>query len=418
MSDWKEITLGEICQIGDGAHAKVERQKSGIPYLTSKNFDQGRLKLDKVDFISQKDYEKLFSKKSKAVTRPQKNDILMGIIGTFGNAYKYKEYDHFGISSSIAILRPDIHKIYPDFLECLINSNIFKTKHKAYSSGSVQGYSNIPTIKTIPVLLPPLEEQRAIASTLSCLDAKIENLRKQNETLEAIAQTLFKHWFIDFEFPNEDGKPYKSSGGKVRSTELGEIPKDWRIGKLGEIIEVNPKESIKKGDIVKYIDMKALSTTSMEIVSYIKREFTSGSKFRNKDVLMARITPCLENGKTAFVNILNKNEVAFGSTEFIVLRAKSTCCPHYVYCLTRSPNFRDYAVKNMTGTSGRQRVPNDMIASYKLAIGEVQLINKFQDCCTSLFEKVKANQKQIQTLTKTRDELLPKLMSGQLRVKG
>ncbi|WP_373478294.1 restriction endonuclease subunit S [Geminocystis sp.] len=203
----------------------------------------------------------------------------------------------------------------------------------------------------------------------------------------------------------------------MRSTELGEIPKDWRVGKLADVIEVNPQESIKKGNIVKYIDMKALSTTSMEIVSYITREFTSGSKFRNKDVLMARITPCLENGKTAFVNILDDDEVAFGSTEFIVLRAKSGCCSHYVYCLTRSPNFRDYAVKNMTGTSGRQRVPNDMIANYKLAISQVQLMKQYQNICNSLFEKVKANQNQIQALTKTRDELLPKLMSGQLRVK-
>ncbi len=204
---------------------------------------------------------------------------------------------------------------------------------------------------------------------------------------------------------------------KCVASELGEIPASWRVGKLEEVIEVNPKESIKKGDFVKYIDMKALSTTSMEIVSFITREFTSGSKFRNNDVLMARITPCLENGKTAFVNILNKDEVAFGSTEFIVLRAKSCCCPHYVYCLTRSPNFRDYAVKNMTGTSGRQRVPNDMIITYQLTIGEVQLIKQYQDVCTPLFEKVKANQKQIQTLTKTRDTLLPKLMSGQIRVK-
>lgn len=135
MSDWEYVQIGSICDVGDGAHTKVSRQKIGIPYLTSKNFSKGALKLDDVDYISEDDYENLFSKASKAITRPQKNDVLMSIIGTFGNGYKYKENDFFGISSSIAILRPNQSKIDADFLEYAINSRAFENTHKAYSGG-------------------------------------------------------------------------------------------------------------------------------------------------------------------------------------------------------------------------------------------------------------------------------------------
>ena len=201
------------------------------------------------------------------------------------------------------------------------------------------------------------------------------------------------------------------------SSELEEIPKGWRVGTLSDLIFVNPQESIKAGKVVKYVDMKSLSTTGMEITSFVLREFTSGSKFRNEDTLLARITPCLENGKTAFVNILNAKEVGFGSTEFVVLRAKENCCPEYVYLLARSTHFRDYAIKHMTGTSGRQRIPNDVINKYQITIPDIQIIQKYHSLCHPLFLKSGSNQKQLQTLTKTRNTLLPKLMSGKIRVK-
>jgi len=289
---------------------------------------------------------------------------------------------------------------------------------KVRSSGSTVEHLNMSDIRNLQLPeLPSLESQKEIGDTLKNLDDKIENLGRQNETLEQIAQTLFKHWFIDFEFPNADGKPYKSSVGAMFVSELGDIPEGWKAGKLEDLIIVNPRESIKTGAIVKYVDMRALSTSSMEITDYVTREMTSGSKFRNQDTLLARITPCLENGKTAFVSILDDGEVAFGSTEFIVLRAKENCCPEYIYPLARSPYFRDFAVKNMTGSSGRQRIPNDVISNYKLAIPDIQTIKKYQKICRPLFVKTSSNQQQIQTLTKTRDSLLPKLMSGQLRVK-
>ena len=111
-------------------------------------------------------------------------------------------------------------------------------------SGSAVPSLNRNYIHPLPINAPGYEEQKRIAAVLTCLDRKISNLRQQNETLESIAQTLFKHWFVDFEFPNEDGKPYKSSGGAMVRSDLGDIPVGWEVGKLGDVVDVKSSKSI------------------------------------------------------------------------------------------------------------------------------------------------------------------------------
>ena len=199
MSSFEEVLIGDVCSVGDGAHSKVKRIDTGVPYLTSKNIGQGNLKLDKLDFISEESFEKLFPENSKATRRPQPGDVLFGIIGTFGNAYLYKEDDHFGFSSSIGVLRPDPEKLDSEYLYYVVSSRIFKSNHANHNAGSVQGYTNIPTVKSLPLPLPPLAEQRRISKILKSLDDKIKLNRQTNQTLEHIAQAIFKSWFVDFE---------------------------------------------------------------------------------------------------------------------------------------------------------------------------------------------------------------------------
>ncbi|PNT93642.1 restriction endonuclease subunit S [Clostridium thermosuccinogenes] len=144
---------------------------------------------------------------------------------------------------------------------------------------------------------------------------------------------------------------------------------DWREVRIGEVISFNPSESLKKGEIVKKIAMEQLEPFTRKIANYELSQFTGGSKFRNGDTLLARITPCLENGKTAYVNILDDNEVAFGSTEFIVMRKKEKITDDmFVYYLAISPDFRNKAIQSMTGTSGRQRVQQDVLQSHKIIL--------------------------------------------------
>ncbi len=136
---------------------------------------------------------------------------------------------------------------------------------------------------------------------------------------------------------------------------------------LIDYIEVNPRETIAKGCIAKKIGMDRLQPFCRDISEYELSEFTGGSKFRNGDTIMARITPCLENGKTAMVNILDKNEVGFGSTEYIVFRAKEgLTTPDFVYYLVCSSLVRDPAIKSMVGSSGRQRVQTDVVENLEI----------------------------------------------------
>jgi type I restriction enzyme, S subunit len=410
MSEWKKTIVADIADFNTRSVNK-DFKFDVIEYIDTSSVEKGQLTNTQEILLKEAP--------SRAKRRIQKNDILISSVRPNLEHYYFvdKCKENTVVSTGFVVITPK-KDTYPYFLYCLLTTEQYTQYLTQVANSHTSTYPsfNPEVIENSILSIPDYPEQKRIADILSCLDAKIENLRWQNETLEQIAQTLFKHWFIDFEFPNADGKPYKSSGGAMFASESGDIPEGWKAGKLEDLIIVNPRESIKTGAIVKYVDMRALSTSSMEITDYVTREFTSGSKFRNQDALLARITPCLENGKTAFVSILDDGEVAFGSTEFIVLRAKENCCPEYIYPLARSPYFRDFAVKNMTGSSGRQRIPNDVIANYKLAIPDIQTVKNYQKICRPLFLKTSSNQQQIKTLTKTRDSLLPKLMSGQLRI--
>ena len=163
------------------------------------------------------------------------------------------------------------------------------------------------------------------------------------------------------------------------------------------------------------MEMADLPITSMVIQQATKREGRSGSKFRNADTLFARITPCLENGKTAFVNFLEEGEVARGSTEFIVLRSRRLT-PEFVYCLARTYDFRENAIKSMVGSSGRQRVKESCFEKFLVLVPSDTFLDVFTETVRPMFRQVKTLHSQNQQLRAARDLLLPRLMSGEIAV--
>lgn len=163
---------------------------------------------------------------------------------------------------------------------------------------------------------------------------------------------------------------------------------------LSDYIEVNPRETIAKGCIAKKIGMDRLQPFCRDISEYELSEFTGGSKFRNGDTIMARITPCLENGKIAMVNILDEEEVGFGSTEFIVFRAKGNLTtPEFVYYLVSSSLIREPAIKSMVGSSGRQRVQTDVIENLEISFPSLPEQAKIAGILKSLDDKIALNLK-------------------------
>ena len=162
--------------------------------------------------------------------------------------------------------------------------------------------------------------------------------------------------------------------------------------KLSDIAELNPRELINKGSVAKKVAMDKLQPFCRDIPEYEYAEFTGGTKFRNGDTIMARITPCLENGKTAKVNILEDGEVGFGSTEYIVFRAKENITDEdYLYYLVCSPLVRDPAIKSMVGSSGRQRVQTDVVQNLEIDVPDLDTQRRIGGLLKSLDNKIAVN---------------------------
>ena len=167
---------------------------------------------------------------------------------------------------------------------------------------------------------------------------------------------------------------------------------EWIKVPLTEYIEINPKETLLKSTIAKKIAMDKLQPFMRDVPSFEYESFSGGTKFRNGDTIMARITPCLENGKTAIVNVLDENEVGFGSTEYIVFRAKEgLTTPDYVYYLVCSSLVREPAIKSMVGSSGRQRVQTDVVANLKILFPSIIEQEKIASILKTLDDKIAIN---------------------------
>ena len=164
--------------------------------------------------------------------------------------------------------------------------------------------------------------------------------------------------------------------------------RDWITTTIGEFIDFNPSEKLQKNKIAKKIPMDKLGTFERKIKGFVFTEYQSGPKFRNNDTLVAKITPCLENGKTAFVNILDNEEVAFGSSEFIVLRNNKLSDAKFIYYLARSPYFREKAISCMEGTSGRKRVNETALKHLNIKVPPIETQQKIAKILSDIDDKI------------------------------
>ena len=275
-----------------------------------------------------------------------------------------------------------------------------------YDVGNSNPTLNRNHIHGLDILIPPLRTQKAIVEVLSTYDDLIENNRRRIQLLEQAARLLYKEWFVHLRFP-----------GHEHTQIIDGVPEGWENTLLPDVIDVNPKTPVEKGKEILYVPMSALSEAGMtaNTADFERRTTHTAVKFKKSDVLLARITPCLENGKTGYVYFLGDDEVACGSTEFIVLRGKSVS-PAFTYCLARSYPFRGNAIKSMIGSSGRQRVQVSCFDEYKVPLPPKHLLEMFDDIANTAFDQIRVLVAQNDKLTKARDLLLPKLMNGEVVV--
>src|SRR5690606_33149517 len=360
-----------------------------------------------------------------------RGDVIFTHRGTIGQvAYipEASQFERYVISQSQFYVRCDRRKVLPEFLVAYFKSP--DGQHQLLANTSQVGVPSIAQpvtyLRTITIPLPPLAEQRAIAHILGTLDDKIQLNRRMSDTPEEMARALFESWFVRFDpvrakmEGRDPGLPSDLADlfpDRLMDSELGEIPEGWEIAPLPDVIEVNPRRSLRKGDVAPYLDMANMPTRGHAPSEVVLRPFGSGTRFINGDTLVARITPCLENGKTAFVDFLEPGQVGWGSTEYIVLRPKPPLPEEFAYCLARSAEFRDFAIQSMTGSSGRQRVPSTALEHFMLVVPPAAVAQQFGRQVKPLLARSSAAVAESRTLAALRDTLLPKLISGELRVK-
>lgn len=200
---------------------------------------------------------------------------------------------------------------------------------------------------TLPVL--SIERQRAIVAEYETLSQRIDQNRVMIAQLETTAQTLYRKMFVDDIDPEH-------------------LPAGWRMGTLGEIVEINPRLSLRKNEMCSFVEMDALPTEGFGIKKVEQKIYSGGTKFQSGDILFARITPCMENGKAAVVMSLLPNEIGAGSTEFIILRGKELQLTGLLSVIVREKGFKIFAKKCQTGSDGRQRVEAHSLRSFPMLI--------------------------------------------------
>jgi type I restriction enzyme S subunit len=385
---YRKLTIDDVVhEIYDAPHATPEKTEEGPIFLGVSNLKNGRLDLSDTDHVSEEGFEKRTSR-----VTPHEGDIVFSYETRLGEAALIPDDLRCCLGRRMGLLRVDREVADPRYLlYAWLSPEFQRTIHAQASQGSTVNRILLTELGDYPIRVPPLPVQRRIADILGALDDKIELNRRMNETLEAMAQTLY----------------YRLFDGAVKTGEIG----------LEELVEIKPRMPVPDDDeVLTYVGMADVEPHRMSVTDYGEKEYTSGRRFVNGDTLMARITPSLENGKTAFVDFLDEGEMAFGSTEFTVMRAREDTSPYFVYCCARDERFRDYAISTMTGSSGRQRVQENLLGEYTFEDLDHEAMVQFHEQAEPLFKQIRTNTSENRTLAETRDYLLPKLISGEVEV--
>lgn len=429
-ADWEATILEKFVDIKHGFAFKGEfftDTPGENILLTPGNFEiNGGFKTDKLRYYSGPIPEDFILQEGEllvSMTDLSKNSDTLGCPALVPPNKKGRRYLHNQRLGKI--IPKDLTRIDIHFLYYLLCSSEYRQEVLSSATGTTVKHTSPERIKRFSFYLPPLPVQHAIANILGTLDDKIELNRKMNETLETMARALFKSWFVDFDpvrakaEGRETGLPKEIANlfpDEFEDSELGETPKGWKCVPFPEAVSINPARSLKKGEVAPYLDMANMPTHGHCPEQVVNKPFGSGMKFINGDTLVARITPCLENGKTAFVDFLEDGKVGWGSTEYIVLRPNPPLPEEFAYCLARTCEFREFAIQNMTGSSGRQRVSTDALLHFHLCFPPASLLGTFGRAAQHLFSRVSENARESRNLVVIRDTLLPKLISGELRV--
>ena len=418
--DTMENALDEIIDYRGKTPAKSE---AGIETLSAKSVKNGYIDYSKAYFISEMTYQKFMVRGF-----PRKGDILLTTEAPLGLVAKL-DREKVGIAQRLLTLRGKKDYLLNDYLLYYLMSNEGQHQLTSRQSGTTVTGIKQKEFRKCLISIPPFEEQKAIAHILSTLDDKIEVNNQINKTLENMAQAIFKQWFVDFEFPNEDGEPYKSSGGEMIASELGMIPKGWEVISLDKIVDVKSGYSYKGTDLSESNNAMVTIKNFDRNGGYKKdglKEIIISDRVKKhhyieiNDVVVAHtdLTQGAEIiGNPVMVLSKGKYEKLIMSMDVVKVISKDNDIDNaFIYCLLKTDNFKQYALGYVNGTTVLH-LSKKAIPQYKLPFPtDIKICKELSAILKTIMMKISLSDNENDNLNLTRDILLPKLMSGEIRV--
>ncbi|MFQ6871115.1 restriction endonuclease subunit S [Romboutsia timonensis] len=414
------VKIGDICDVGSSKRIYAsDYTESGIPFYRSKEVIELATNQEIINelFISKDKFNQLDEKFGS----PKNGDILLASIGAnMGIPYYVNtNYKFYFKDGNVTWFKNFKNNVNSKYIYYWIKSPLTQQKFINIAIGSAQKALTIDSLKKLDIYLPPLEEQEKIANILSSLDDKIELNNEMNKTLEEMAQSIFKRWFVDFEFPNEDGEPYKSSGGEMVDSELGMIPKGWEVKKISELIEVkdgthaSPKVSKEGFPLVtsKHIKGDRIAIEDAKIISekdYL--EVNKRSKVDTGDILISMI------GTVGLTYFVQEEEINFAIKNIGLFKtSQNKTLSEYFYLYLKSDNMKNYIEARLAGTT-QKYISLGELRNIPVVLPNDSIIDKFKKVVGVLLDKRRLNIINNEELMITRDTLLPKLMNGEIMI--
>lgn len=413
-TQWTEQRIGDACAVGNGTHAKLERLSEGVMYLTAKNFKEDGLNLTRIDYISEADFNRYFREQSQALTKPSGGDVVLSIIGTIGRAYLLKPEDCFGLSSSVAILRPNPEILWPKYLYYWVKGHPFQNALRGIVGGVVQAYVSLAGLKALPLRYPNLANQRKIAAILSAYDESIANNQRRIQILETMTRSIYREWFVRFRFPG--GEPVK-----LVESPAGMIPEGWEVKSIDEVLETvsGDTPSTKKpefwenGDVT-WFTPSDLTAAGTMFVTDSPRKITQLGLKKTK----ARIFPPYSVMMTSRATI---GVVAINTRPACTNQGFITCIPteqlsaFYLYYWLEE-NIEK--ISSLSSGAMFKEVYQSNFRQLPIAIPEAKIHRRYVDHVGPLCKQIETLLAQIDNLRRCRDLLLSRLISGEIDVEN
>lgn len=396
--------------------------ETGIPVIRGNNLTTNLTRFIDKDFVFITD-----EKANELNTWAIKDDLIFTAAGTLGQVgiiESNSKYEKYIISNKQLRLTVDNNKIRPLFAYYWFSSPKMVKMIEQWNTGSTIPLINLSVLRDLPVVLPPITEQDVILSILSPIDLKITQIEQMNSTLESIGKTIFKHWFIDYDFPDKDGKPYKTNGGEIFYSEEFEkkIPKGWKVEYLGDVLSLlkdgshNPPKRVESG--VKFLagatDIKHFEV-NFDRCSFIEqKDYDKIHKFwriEPNDVLLTIV------GTVGNIALVSKKDLPFSLQRSIaVLRGGPKISYLFLYFALNMKNFK-YFLESQINPTAQPGIYLGTLSNFIVCLPPIDLINKFDEIIEPLVKKMQNNIIQRKCLTDIRNSILPKLVLGKIRVK-